>query len=547
MLNLLAETGLRPLEAFPGKPKDWWLTECLTCQTRAHYRLEHLLDLKHGHTGCAACQLSASRQPWRERTGYLQAAIPHEEVITQLAKADYVPTTTIDQALRPDDFVVAQCMRCARITVKSVRDIKFKCSCHQNVRAAHPTDTKTSNLLAESNIEAVKWWDHDVNDEVLWATAKVRGRNEVAWRCPECGHQFTARPVDMRFPRCAVCQEKWLAERERLDALLVSEVPELAAAWADSDDPRTVMAGDWGLRQFRCPEGHRAKLSPHSYLSNGCPSCRAALTRQNRKTLAEYQPELAAQWHPTRNGSKTPADLTWDSQKTMWWLSDCCGYEWQDTPRDRDKYARLLCPACNSILGSLAWVDPGLAAEWAVTNRDSPTHVRPNANLPYTPTWVCANNPDHVWQSALSTRRFGAGCPECRESGKSKVELDHHEAAIEVFGGARSGVRLVSDEFESRPNWTADILINSGDESIVVEYDGAYWHRADAKILVDGRKTSDLLAAGHRVVRLREDDLAFLEFNHPMLLQLRVHSSAPRPLDVMQKIAVWLVETARPG
>ncbi len=192
--------------------------------------------------------------------------------------------------------------------------------------------------------------------------------------------------------------------------------------------------------------------------------------------LADYQPELVAQWHPTRNGSTTPSDLAWDSKRVVWWFSECCGHEWESSPLDRDKYARLRCPACKSILGSLAWVDPGLAAEWAPDNSVSPWHVRPNATLLFTPSWVCANNTAHVWTSPLSTRRVGAGCPECRETGKSRIELLYHEAALEVFGDARSGVTLTSDEFNSRDRWTADIFVTSGPASIVVEYDGAYWH-----------------------------------------------------------------------
>jgi hypothetical protein len=49
----------------------------------------------------------------------------------------------------------------------------------------------------------------------------------------------------------------------------------------------------------------------------------------------------------------------------------------------------------------------------------------------------------------------------------------------------------------------------------VIEYDGAYWHSAPAKVLVDARKSVDLLAAGHLVVRLREDALPSLYIADP--------------------------------
>lgn len=545
MTDLLTQAVLTPLEPFSGKVADRRLMQCLECGTQAHYQFEYLLGfVRQGRVGCRACMLTDSARNWRGRHGYVPPLAPAQDIIDRLAAAHWVPTVPVDRALYPDDFVVARCTRCEHITVKSVRDVGFKCSCRQNVRAAHPTSRKASNLLCESEEELVKWWDHDVNDGVLWATTKVRGRKEVAWKCPECGHRFTATPVDMRFPRCEPCHEVWLVQYELYKSTPVADVPELAAAWDDHEDPHTVMVADFTQHRFKCLNGHHPRLSPNTYLRNGCPTCRAANTRANRKSLAEFQPELAKQWHPTRNGSTTPADLTWDSQRQVWWLSACCDHEWQESPRNRDKYDRLACPACEAILGSLASVDPGLAAEWSEANTDSPLHVRPHTSLDYTPEWVCANDPTHVWRSVLSTRQLGAGCPECRETGKSLVELAHHEAAVEEFGNARSGAKLALQNSASRESWTVDILVSVNGESVVIEYDGAYWHRAEAKMLVDDRKTQDLLADGYRVVRLREDDLAFLELEHTRLLQLQVHSSAARPHDVMAKVAAWLAVAA---
>ncbi|WP_433635441.1 hypothetical protein [Nocardia sp. CA-120079] len=73
----------------------------------------------------------------------------------------------------------------------------------------------------------------------------------------------------------------------------------------------------------------------------------------------------------------------------------------------------------------------------------------------------------------------------------------------------------------------------------MIEYDGAYWHRAPAKMLVDERKSLDLLAAGYLVVRLREDDLSALGIVHPRYTEIRVYSTAPRPQAVIAEIRDW--------
>ena len=158
--------------------------------------------------------------------------------------------------------------------------------------------------------------------------------------------------------------------RARWKTTPVADVPELAAAWADDYDPRQVMVvGGWpSLRRFRCPAGHHPRISPLRFLQSGCPHCRGAQTAQTKNWLADVLPEIASQWHPTRNGKFNPHNVVWDSKRTFWWRADCCGHEWQESVRDRDKYQRLRCPNCRTILDSLAWHDPGLAAEWSPTN-----------------------------------------------------------------------------------------------------------------------------------------------------------------------------------
>ena len=207
--------------------------------------------------------------------------------------------------------------------------------------------------------------------------------------------------------------------------------------------------------------------------------------------------------------------------------------------RDRDKYQRLRCPQCRTILGSLAWQDPGLAAEWSPNNPFSGWYVRPHSSTDFLPEWICSTNSSHVWQAPLSGRSNGAECPECREFGKSKVELDHHRAAMEVFGRARSGVILRDKHFQTRASWTTDISVKTGDHYLIIEYDGAYWHSSEGKILVDTRKSEDLLAAGDRVVRLREDNLPPLPLDHECYHEIRVYSVAPQPHKVMNEMKAW--------
>ena len=400
-------------------------------------------------------------------------------------------------------------------------------------------------LLTESRSAALQWWDHERNDEAALRTATVRANRVRHWICPDCGLRFEAKVQHMtKQPECPDCSARrkvnWEEEYARLKVTPVADVPDLSMAWADEDDPRTVMVAEGRLRRFRCANGHAPRVAPYTYLRSGCQFCRSGSSEPGKRWLADTLPEIAAQWHPDRNGKHTPDNVVWDSKRTVWWRADCCGHEWQESIRDRDKYTRTRCSACRTILGSLAWHDPGLAAEWSATNPISVWQVRPYAATDFTPEWVCATKPEHVWRAPLATRSNGAECPDCRESGKSRVELAHHAAAVKLFTRAHSGVSVRDKGFTSRRSWTVDIsCVAVGGRRVAIEYDGAYWHRAPAKVLVDERKSLDLLAAGFAVVRLREDDLPSLGIDHPLYREVRVYSTAPRAAAIMAEVHEW--------
>ena len=60
--------------------------------------------------------------------------------------------------------------------------------------------------------------------------------------------------------------------------------------------------------------------------------------------LLNNYPEVAAQWHPTKNGDKKPEDFTPGSGKKAWW--ECGrGHEWEATINNRTKGNG--CPYCS--------------------------------------------------------------------------------------------------------------------------------------------------------------------------------------------------------
>jgi rubrerythrin len=73
-------------------------------------------------------------------------------------------------------------------------------------------------------------------------------------------------------------------------------------------------------------------------------SDRAILNLRSRSLLEEF-PEIAAEWHPTRNGARTPRHTNPGSKIPAWWLCAKCGSEWRVRPGHRTT-GNTGCPRC---------------------------------------------------------------------------------------------------------------------------------------------------------------------------------------------------------
>ena len=166
------------------------------------------------------------------------------------------------------------------------------------------------------------------------------------------------------------------------------------------------------------------------------------------------RPELAEQWHPTKNGDKAPASVTLGSAFTAWWLCTPCScgqpHEWQ-----AKVYARALsrsgCPIyagrqpCRC--GSLAALRPEVAAEWhPAGNRElTPEGVTPFSSRKV--HWVCHKHSAlFTWAASVSNRTKAhkpTGCPLCAREARRPRQRKHflpHTRA--VISGSVEGEEL---------------------------------------------------------------------------------------------------------
>jgi len=75
---------------------------------------------------------------------------------------------------------------------------------------------------------------------------------------------------------------------------------------------------------------------------NGCPGCSGRdATDKNR--LSIINSFASSEWHPTKNGDLTPNDVSYGSNKKVWWLCSKCFCEWNTTINSRNDTG---CPKC---------------------------------------------------------------------------------------------------------------------------------------------------------------------------------------------------------
>ena len=155
----------------------------------------------------------------------------------------------------------------------------------------------------------------------------------------------------------------------------------------------------------------------------GCPYCSGRRAISGETDLATRYPDLAAEWHPTRNGDLSPADVLPGSHRLVWWQCEH-GHEWRAQIKSR--VAGTGCPVCSNRAllrgeNDLATNYPELARQWHPTKNGqlTPSDVVPGTRRKV--WWVCDKG--HEWRASVSARVNGSGCPVCASNKKSLVAL----------------------------------------------------------------------------------------------------------------------------
>lgn len=131
------------------------------------------------------------------------------------------------------------------------------------------------------------------------------------------------------------------------------------------------------------------------------------------KSLAYKFPEIANEWHPTKNGDLAACDVSCGSNKKVWWLGTC-GHEWETSIKERVRgYGCPICAGKRVYAGinDLESNHPNIAAEWDYTRNHPLLPCMVTRKSHKQVWWICQNG--HSYKSSVDNRTRGRGCPYC--------------------------------------------------------------------------------------------------------------------------------------
>ncbi len=225
-----------------------------------------------------------------------------------------------------------------------------------------------------------------------------------------------------------------------------------------------------------------------------------------RNNLAEKYPDLVKEWNYEKNELK-PEDYSASSNKRVWWLCPVCYYEWQTTINHRTGDKATNCPVCSkkqsakkksltaAKMQNFAQRHPDLAKEWHTTKNGDVKleEISEYCNIKY--WWLCSYC-GNEWQSTVSHRSSGRGCPRCSQAQTSVAEQTIFYYVKKAYPDA---------ENRHKGEYELDIYIPS--EKTAIEYDGKYYHNSKKSKIKENEKDEYCAKNGIRLIRFRSPEL----------------------------------------
>jgi len=271
-----------------------------------------------------------------------------------------------------------------------------------------------SSLASQFRALSREWHPTKNGDLTPRDIARASGK-KVWWQCRN-GHEWEAAVYSRTLGGngCPYCSGK----RAGKDNSLRKLYPKLAREWHREKNgdltPNGVTRGSKRRVWWQCKRGHEWQAPVHERTNGkGCPYC-AHRRLADDNNLAALRPDIAAEWHPTKNRPLKPETVFPAAAHRVWWRCEH-GHQWQATINSRS-HLGTGCPYCS---GRRITKERSLATRHRAITRQ--WHKEKNGELsPYDVSaiskrvvwWRCPDG--HEYEMAVRDRTGKAvGCPIC--------------------------------------------------------------------------------------------------------------------------------------
>jgi len=312
---------------------------------------------------------------------------------------------------------------------------------------------------------------HELGFEWIGSEVPRNGKHKTKWRCPK-GHEWETSFDSLRSGNgCHYCSGR--AAKKPEDYHLVAI--ERGISWIGDKLPHNVDT----RTLWRCSKGHEWEAVFYNIkLGTGCPKC-AAKSRNNWKRITSQHFHEVAE----KNGFEwIGVEAEGNNAKTKWRCSK--GHEWEAA------YASIHqghgCPYCarNHPLAVEDYLNIGKNRDILWTGTELPKNNQTKTK------WRCSKG--HEWESIYNSVKDSLGCPFCLGFVNGQPVSKPQRKICEMVNGE------LNIKFK---RYNIDIVIYKDNFPIAIEYDCWYWHKN--KLDHDAKKTTDMIMAGWRVLRIK--------------------------------------------
>lgn len=287
-------------------------------------------------------------------------------------------------------------------------------------------DLKPTQVTANSGLKV--WWCLPYDDPITGKHFDFEWTDSIAHRnsgrgCPYLSGQAVLEGFnDLKTINPKLAAQWHPTKNGNLKPTQVTANTERKVWWLFSyDDPITRKHFDF--------EWQASILNRNSGRSN-CPYLSGKLVLEGFNDLQTINPELAAQWHPNKNGDLKPTQVSVSTIKKVWWLfpyddpvtGNHYNFEWQASISSRNNRGTC-CPYLSGKkvftgFNDRSTINPKVASQWHPTKNGNlkPTQVPANSNKKV--WWLLIHTDlktgqhfEFEWKDTINHRNNGRGCP----------------------------------------------------------------------------------------------------------------------------------------